>query len=970
MPLLGTPFSIDRLLGLHLFDSAFGPAPPPSKAANTAKVHPATTSVASCITSSASSSKIFETGASSNSISSALALLGFIAKDPDPAPSPSPPAAAASPSVHIAAWPMAQLPVEIFEIITRYLTRADVQALRLVCREFEAKVSAQYFRNVVVPFRAELYTSLDDENNAAIASRLFSNGMRIFESFGPHILRFALSLELDEFILAYPPVKPAQEAIPAFWGIYRWPHETYHRYRDLEGLEQTADETDSMKKALRCLTKVTNIGLCCDAGLGFLVGPEHAVQKINNRDPVFDARDWHQDSRVKKGDTLVAVSDFNGVRRDLTSATAQHDNFKRRVLEKMISDAGFAGYYVHEAIDLLLETEGVTISEIDFDEREVNVDEQQQQLQQQQQEARISRRAQRQFQIQHLLQQHNPQPQQQQQAVLPQQQQQQNNDIFDVFGFQVPNHHGGNFQLPVPADGNGNETTTFGPPEEDAAFGIPNIPEIPAQPAPAARPPHIQPRPAEQEGQRQVAFETANRQPLIPTNLTRAQKELLLELEWAHRAMIQSYVISIIDNARDGCFTNLTNVTIAKIPSAHIHILCHKELWENIPSIKTVSLAVIADWRKISKPSPGVVEDVHVSPVDAVNKVYRLLNDHIGRRPNIESLRFEWICGGEFARGPYQRNQYVLPAPFVESPDLMISPEGAKDANRLLHLPFIKYLSLKNCWFAPHVLFQTTRYMALHSLEKLDLETVSISGPPTIPPQQPANPAPIAADDNGVPLLPLFPGVVGPMPVALFQQPAVPPVPEEPSVDRLALPETFSWAGFCEHFSPGIKMRHLPRFRESSSSDTDGSSNKSEDLSPFLPDASKLKVDESRYGLSSISFKSCGYVFIDVRTLDIRAILPTEAQLGHAFANALRHDIFHSMQYSKDKFLGRIVPYMLPAEMKTLEHIFLFEQGWSKVYPEQVLDDAVTDGFDCPGMARFSGTLEGSGDAESLMMTE
>jgi hypothetical protein len=61
---------------------------------------------------------------------------------------------------------------------------------------------------------------------------------------------------------------------------------------------------------------------------------------------------------------------------------------------------------------------------------------------------------------------------------------------------------------------------------------------------------------------------------------------------------------------------------------------------------------------------------------------------------------------------------------------------------------------------------------------------------------------------------------------------------------------------------------------------------------------------------------------------------------------------------------------MLPAEMKTLEHIFFFEQGWSKVYPEQVIEDAITDGFDCPGMARFSGTLEGAGDAESLVMTE
>lgn len=468
-----------------------------------------------------------------------------------------------------------------------------------------------------------------------------------------------------------------------------------------------------------------------------------------------------------------------------------------------------------------------------------------------------------------------------------------------------------------------------------------------------------------------VTVITPSRQPLIPTNLTRAQKELLLELEWAHRAMIQSYVISIIDNARDGCFTHLTNVTIAKIPSAHIHILCHKELWENIPSIKTVSLAVIADWRKISKPSPGVVEDVQVSPVDAVSKVYRLLNDHIGRRPNIESLRFEWICGGEFARGPYQRNQYVLPAPFVESPDLMISPEGAKDTSRLLYLPYVKNLSLKNCWFAPHILVQTTRFMALHRLEKLDFETVSISGPPTFPPQPPVLPAPAPGEDQPIPVHnPFFPlAPLAPMQAGLFQQPVIPPPPEEPSVDRLGLPESFSWAGFCERFSPGIKMRHLPRFREPASSDTDASNSKSEDLSPYLPDADRLKVDETRYGISSISFKSCGYVFIDVRTLDIRAILPAEAQLGHAFANALRHDIFHSMQYSKDKLLGRIVPYMPPAEVKTLEHIFLFEQGWSKVYPSQVLDDAITDGFDCPGMARFSGTLEGPGD-ESLVMTE
>ncbi|PTB51074.1 hypothetical protein M431DRAFT_93107 [Trichoderma harzianum CBS 226.95] len=894
MPLVGTALSIDRLLGLHLFDSAFSVAgqkirPPISanRAASTATNRPARPAALS--TSSSSSASSFyssRTSSSSHSLSSALTLLGFIARNAEPSSTvPSPPGSTASPlSSPIATWPMAQLPVEIFEIITRYLSRADIQALRLVCREFEAKVSAQYFRNVVVPFRSELYTNLDRDENNVIASRLFSSGMRIFESFGPHILRFALSLELDEFTLAYPPVKPAQEAVPAFWGIYRWPHETYHRYTDLEGLEQTADETDSMKKALRCLTKVTNLGLCCDAGLGFLVGPDQAQRKISNPDPVFGTRDWRPDGRSRNHEATVTVSDFNGVPRDLTNATAQHDNFKRRILEKMIADAGFAGFYVHEAIDLLLETEGVTISNIDFDERE---------------------------------------------AIW------------------AANHHA-NPLPPIPARHRRTADTL-------------------AQ--------------QEREQEQAAAQEANSRQPLIPTNLTRAQKELLLELEWAHRAMIQSYVISIIDNAGDGCFRNLTNVTIAKIPSAHIHIFCRKELWESLPCVKNVSIAVIADWRKISKPSPGVVADTHMSPVEAVPKAYKLLNDYIGRRDTIENVHFEWICGGEFARGPYQRGQYILPAPFVESADMMSAPDGAKDTDKLLAMPFVKHFSLKNCWVSPHVLMQTIRSMALRSLDKLEFESVSLSGPPVYP-LQPGNVPQPALDDGGIPPA-LFQGLVGPMaggPVA--PPPIFPPVampmqmllPEEQQPERLAMPDLFTWSGFCEHFSPSIKMRYLPRFRESAGVDGD-TTVRPEELSlphpnkdSFLPYADQLNADEAQYNLSSISFKSCGYVFIDLRTLEIRALLPPEGQAAHAFANSLRHDMFHSMQYCKDKLLGRILPYMLTSEVKTLEQIFLMDHGWSKVYPSHVCDDAIADGFEMPGLGRFSGTLAKVNDNQVEMI--
>ncbi|KAL7959219.1 hypothetical protein V8C34DRAFT_121060 [Trichoderma compactum] len=977
MPLVGTALSIDRLLGLHLFDSAFGVAgqklrPPLSAntAASTATNRPATPSALSTSSSSASSSYSTTTSPSSHSLSSALALLGFIARKAEPSSAvSSPPSSTASPlSSPVATWPMAQLPVEIFEIITRYLSRADIQALRLVCREFEAKVSAQYFRNVVVPFRSELYTNLDRDENNVIASRLFSSGMRIFESFGPHILRFALSLELDEFTLAYPPVKPAQEAVPAFWGIYRWPHETYHRYTDLEGLEQTADETDSMKKALRCLTKVTNLGLCCDAGLGFLVGPDQAVRKISNPDPVFGTRDWRPDSRSRNSEAQVTVSDFNGVPRDLTNATTQHDNFKRRVLEKMISDAGFAGFYVHEAIDLLLETEGVTISNIDFDEREAIVVEEPQPQPQQaaDRDRRHTRRGQHRF--------FNPQLAAQQQIppmhhippivqAIPHPQPP-NNHQFQHPGFQHPGlQHPGHLQ-----------------------FHVPNPMAI----QPANQPGFHRPRrAAENLSEREPASASAsasatdpnNRQPLIPTNLTRAQKELLLELEWAHRAMIQSYVISIIDNARDGCFSNLTNVTIAKIPSAHVHILCRKELWESLPCVKNVSIAVIADWRKISKPSPGVVADTHVSPVEAVPKVYKLLNDYIGQRHTIENVHFEWICGGEFARGPYQRGQYILPAPFVESTELMSAPDGAKDMDKLLDMPYVKHFSLKNCWVAPHVLMQTIRSMALHSLDKLELESVSLSGPPVYS-IQPAN-VPQPVDDVGLPVPALFQGLVGPMaagpiaPAPMFPPVAMPMqmlLPEEQLPERLAMPDLFTWSGFCEHFSPSIKMRYLPRFRESAGVDGDATIRPEELSLPhankdsFLPHTDQLNADEAQYKLSSISFKSCGYVFVDMRSLDIRALLPPEGQAAHAFASSLRHDMFHSMQYCKDKLLGRILPYMLSSEAKTLEQIFLMDHGWSKVYASHISDDAIADGFEMPGLGRFSGTLARIDDNEVEMI--
>ncbi|KAM0354159.1 hypothetical protein ACHAPU_001194 [Fusarium lateritium] len=768
-------------------------------------------------------------------------------------------------------WPQDQIPVEIFEIIISHLTRLEVRCLRLVCKEFEAKVSAQYFRNVVVPFKSELYSKLDRDENGVLkrtSSALLSNGMRIFQSFGPHIWRFALSLELDEETLSYPPIKPSQEAVPSFWGIYRWPHGTYHRYTDLEGLEQTADETEAMKEALKCLVKVSNLGLCCDAGLGFLSGPDHIARSATTLHPVFSTQNWRQkgSEQQHRKQPIVTMS-----ARDLKQPVFENPiSFKQTVLQKMASDAGYSGSQIQEAMRMILETEGTDINSIDFDERASLLNDM---------EARVSLQ---------------------------------------------PNIHRADFE-PVTTD---------------------------------------------------VASH-----PLIPSSLTRAQKEMLLELEWAHRAMIQSYVIGLIDNARDGCFKNLTTLTIAKIPSSHVYIFNRHELWQNLPALNNVSLGVIADWRRISKPAPGCVEDTPVSPVEAVGKVYQLLNNYIGAQPNIESLHFEWICGGEFAPGTYQRNHFILPAPFYEDPQLMTGTDSPRTRPEdVLTLPFVKHFSLKNCWASPHVFLQTLRSMALSALEKLDLESVSLSGPPTLTPQAPLQQP--HANMNTAHLLGLIqmPGPVqfpNPPPFPL-PQPAVgvqwPPVaqpyfafppapqPNNPTPDPseiLQQPEPLSWAGMIEHFSPSIKIQRILSEREdpASSSLSQLILNQTDQLGQHIPDPYRLRSDEKKYALKCLSFKSCGYVSVDVAAINTRSILPFGVQGLGGNGNPHGQDLSPLMQKSRDRLLGRIAPCMRNHELFQLTNAFGMDMGWENVYDEGTISDARADGVEQPGRGRFSGTI-------------
>lgn len=771
---------------------------------------------------------------------------------------------------------MAQVPVEIFDIITSYLSRAELRNLRLVSRDFEAKVSAQYFRNVVVPFRSELYSALSRDEHGSLrhsTSDFFSNGMHMFESFGPHILRFALSLELDEDSLAYPPVKPTQEAVPAFWGIYRWPHANYHRYTDLEGLEQTADETEGMRAALRCLSKVQNIGLCCDAGLGFLLGPDKLARSARGHHPVFATVDWRRHQRSAQGahQPAITVADFNDASRDKHKSMFPNPKaFRNTILERMAKDAGYAGRQVSEAVRIMLDTENVNLANINFDERSTSL------------------------------------------------------------------------------------ASNLGPGGVLTHYVH--------------------------------SFKDVTNSPLIPANLTRAQKEMLLELEWAHRAMIQSYVLGLIDNASVGGFQHVTTLTIAKVPGSHVHIFCRDDLWDGIPSLKNVSIGVIADWRKVTVSTPGYVEDVSISPVESVGKVFTLLSAHVGKCPNVESLHFEWICGGEFAPSFYQRNSYILPAPFVNQPDLMVNPTAVRDdTSSLLQLPYVKHLSLKNCWSSPHIFLQAIRQFALSSLEKLELESVSLSGPPTTIPQvimaQAAVPVPaqgiiVPAMEDDDPDADVIqggpaPGLIVPpqlaqlpLPLPQFNLPINPPGDDHAqhsSTDWLRQPDLLTWPGLIDHFSPSVKIRQLLAEQSDNDSVSEALAEKVAAVIQYIPHTADLRGDEHRYRLNCLSFKSCGYVCVDSVYLKTREILP-DSHPGHGIVHRSSHDSNHGimnlMQSCRDRLLANIIQCMKAQDKAVLTNAFGMSIGWEDVYDAWLIRDARQDGVQRPGEGRFSGLLE------------
>ena len=126
-------------------------------------------------------------------------------------------------------WPKDRVPTEVYQFIIEYLPRDSIEAMRLVCREFENRVSLALFQSVVVPFRSEIYGMINtshhlgiedvkgkgkaketDDDNRAISEAPFGiydqklnegsvhQDMLVFKRWGPQIKKFAMVSEVDE----------------------------------------------------------------------------------------------------------------------------------------------------------------------------------------------------------------------------------------------------------------------------------------------------------------------------------------------------------------------------------------------------------------------------------------------------------------------------------------------------------------------------------------------------------------------------------------------------------------------------------------------------------------------------------------------------------------------------------------------------------------------------------------------------
>jgi hypothetical protein len=586
-------------------------------------------------------------------------------------------------------WPN-DLPIDIFILITKYLSHQDVRNLRLVNSTFESILVPVIFRNVVTKFGKSMF-----DVNLGKWEKKPPEGS-IFEKYGMEIHKFGICFEVDLEGLQTATPKVIQNTQSSWWGKYTWPVPKYPRFQSLEVLENLADHLPLLRGAFKDLTNVSELALCVDSGHGWLNGPDMSDLAIWNLrcskghkvfGKTFQAEDkWHQYGRNE----LFKWAQINTINEAL----------------KSLKYGSHVDQWTPESQFLR------SLAIRDFDSFAVESD---------QPDADPNRHT------------GGTVPSTNPNAFNAQHQQ-----IFHQAGLQnwawpAPPalNHMSIHQNPV----NLNLLARNTPRGTNGRLGRQNLRnrtkkgDVTQPQWPVIYNGH---NVAAEPGGHCTFVQNKLADPRIfpvqPGHLTEAQAQWLMETVWAQRAFLSAYTTAILTSKAN--FKQVHSLHIAKISSGLLPSLEQRELWQALPNLRTLKVLVSPDWRTEYMPGDQSFQtNMLISPVQASIKFAEFLQRYVSRIEHLSTLTVGFMGGGEHATGLLARNQHVLPAPITSDPRSWLTDHVTKpNLNTILAFNHIKNLTIENAWLSPFMLEGFMIKSKDTSLRHLTLDSVSLTG--------------------------------------------------------------------------------------------------------------------------------------------------------------------------------------------------------------------------------------------------
>ena len=713
----------------------------------------------------------------------------------------------------------------------------------------------------------------------------------------------------------------------AFWGKFPWPPSTYQRFEETKKLEQTADRGKHMAEALSYLINVRELGLSLDSGLGWLHGSDQSnrAKTAKGKSKVFGARYSRSEENLI---TLPATGEMKPVFnlgngnsnidikeeyiRLLSLLPPENDDFIQTIVDYLrqnptnhLSQSPGEDLNPHAQMShcetkslLMLSSRrnplGSVLSRIKALDRS------------------------RQFSPHHVLDTQVYADLHRSSSLM--------STLTDIISLAKTCYLvGDKLSFPVPEDPNNGNTS-------NTSFLQQMISASTRDACTSVGYDSLGSTDTEKEEE-----DTGKGTSLIPNNLTESQKEYLLEVSWAQEAMLNSYILAIIDSRPMA--TNISTLTIAKLSSSYLPVLDRADFWAALPCLANVTLLISADWRRIERQNDQILKDVPIHPSIAAAHFHDLLQNQISPLKRIRQLQVGYVCGGENATGLFDRNQHVLPAPVAKFSSMGL----------LWNLPHVNDLTFTNCWFTAQTLKDLVIWSHGSDLRSLKLDSVSLViygglthlypreyhsslfessvSPRTGPRTNLGFGLPRPDFDNGQ----VFGAAASPNawmadPATIAQLSGS----NDTWIEAKLLPH--SWAEVLDAITP---HHNLARLRY----------NHSHPAWESPPPAT------SQNKLARIRLDSCGYV-----KMPWQIVLP-EPHPGPP-SGPLRNrmqELQSQMMASGDLYLGKIVPVTLRVEECLLIHAFGMRLGWGgNIDKYNNIEDGQLEG----GSGRFSGVLD------------